>query len=128
MRALPVAIGASLGALAMLHAQHRHPGTFAGLFLQSGSFFTPERDIQERGFSRWARVTAFVAEVLAGGRGPGAAPAVLTCGAGEENIHNNREMAAALGEQLHELADLHNYIAWRDALHPHLTGLLAELW
>ncbi len=128
VRGAPVAIGASLGALAMLHAQHRHPNTFAGLFLQSGSFFTPEHDIQERGFSRWARVTAFVAEVLGGGRGTGAAPAVLTCGAGEENIHNNREMAAALGEQLHELGDLHNYTAWRDALDPHLTGLLEGLW
>lgn len=128
VRGAPVAVGASLGALAMLHAQHRHPGTFAGLFLQSGSFFTPEHDRQERGFQRWARVTAFVAEVLAGGRGSGAAPAVLTCGTGEENAHNNREMAAALGEQLHELGDLHNYTAWRDALHPHLTGLLASLW
>jgi enterochelin esterase family protein len=128
VRGTPVAVGASLGALAMLHAQHRHPGTFAGLFLQSGSFFTPEHDIQERGFSRWARVTAFVAEVLGGGRGTGAAPAVLTCGAAEENIYNNREMAAALGEQLHELGDLHNYTAWRDSLHPHLTGLLEALW
>jgi enterochelin esterase-like enzyme len=128
VRGAPVAMGASLGALAMLHAQHRHPGTFAGLFLQSGSFFTPQHDIQERGFSRWARVTAFVAEVLGGGRGTGAAPAVLTCGSGEENIHNNREMAAALGEQLHELGDLHNYTAWRDALDPHLTDLLGGLW
>jgi enterochelin esterase family protein len=128
VRGAPVAIGASLGALAMLHAQHRHPGTFAGLFLQSGSFFTLEHDPQERGFERWARVTAFVAEVLAGGRGTGAAPAVLTCGSGEENYLNNREMAAALGEQLHELGDLHNYTAWRDALHPHLTHLLEVLW
>ena len=128
VRGRPVAMGASLGALAMLHAQHRHPGTFAGLFLQSGSFFTPEHDIQERGFERWARVTGFVAEVLSGGVGSGAAPAVLTCGTGEENIENNREMAAALGEQLHELGDLHNYTAWRDAFDPHLTNLLAGLW
>jgi len=128
VRGVPVAMGASLGALAMLHALHRHPGAFSGLFLQSGSFFVPEHDIQERGFSRWARVTAFVAEVLAGGRGTGAAPAVLTCGSGEENIHNNRLLAAALGDPLHEVADLHNYTAWRDALHPHLTGLLEELW
>ena len=128
VRGAPAAMGASLGALAMLHALHRHPGAFSGLFLQSGSFFVPEHDIQERGFSRWARVTAFVAEVLAGGRGTGAAPAVLTCGTGEENIHNNRLLAAALGDPLHEVADLHNYTAWRDALHPHLTGLLEELW
>jgi enterochelin esterase-like enzyme len=128
VRGTPVAMGASLGALAMLHAQHRHASAFGGLFLQSGSFFVPSQDIQERGFSRWARVTAFVAEVLAGGVGTGAAPAVLTCGTAEENIHNNRLMAAALGDPLHELPDLHNYTAWRDALHPHLTGLLEEVW
>ena len=128
VRGAPVAMGASLGARAMLHAQHRHPGPVAGLFLQSGSFCTPGHAIPERGFERWARVTSFVAEVLAGGTGSGAAPAVLTCGAGEENLHNNREMAAALGEHLHELGDLHNYTAWRDALDPHLTHLLAGLW
>jgi enterochelin esterase family protein len=128
VRGAPVAVGASLGALAMLHAQHRHPGTFAGLFLQSGSFFVREHDYHERGFARWARVTSFVREVLAGGVGSGAARTVLTCGAAEENIHNNRLLAAALGETVHELGDLHNYTAWRDALDPHLTGLLQELW
>ncbi len=60
-------------------------------------------------------------------------PVVLTCGAEEENIHNNRLMASALSAQgyaieLHEVPDLHNYTGWRDALHPHLTGLLARLW
>ena len=28
------------------------------------------------------------------------------------------------GDPLHGLADLHNYTAWRDALHPYLTELL----
>jgi hypothetical protein len=23
---------------------------------------------------------------------------------------------------------VHNYVAWRDAFDPHLTGLLAEVW
>ena len=36
--------------------------------------------------------------------------------------------SAALGDPLHELPDMHNYTAWRDALDPHLTGLLQELW
>ena len=36
-----IGVGVSLGALAMLHAHHTHPGTFDALFLQSGSFFTP---------------------------------------------------------------------------------------
>jgi enterochelin esterase family protein len=41
-------------------------------------------------------------------------------------------MAAALrrlGYPVHtvEFRDAHNYTAWRDALHPHLTTLIAEL-
>jgi hypothetical protein len=27
-----------------------------------------------------------------------------------------------------ELPDVHNYVAWRDAFDPHLTGLLVEVW
>ncbi len=42
-----VGIGASLGALAMLHAQRRHPGVFGALFLQSGSYFHPRFDAHE---------------------------------------------------------------------------------
>ena len=53
MRALhpvdPVGMGASLGALAMLHAHVRRP--FAGLFLQSGSFFELRHDAHEYRFS-----------------------------------------------------------------------------
>ena len=57
----------------------------------------------------------------------------MTCGAEEENIHNNRLMARALAAQgydvaLPEVADLHNYTGWRDAFDPHLTRLLQRLW
>ena len=52
------------GALAALHAEWRHPGTFGGLLLQSGSFFVPDLDGQESGHGGWGRITAFVAEVL----------------------------------------------------------------
>ena len=45
----PIGMGASLGALAMLVTQRRAPGTFAGLFLQSGSFFMPRFDRHESG-------------------------------------------------------------------------------
>lgn len=60
-------------------------------------------------------------------------PVVLTCGSAEENLHNNRLMATALRDQgysavLHEVPDTHNYVAWRDAFDPHLTGLLARVW
>ena len=60
-------------------------------------------------------------------------PVVLTCGSAEENLQNNRLMTRALSAQghpasLHEVPDLHNYTAWRDAFEPHLTSLLAQAW
>ncbi|HEY1509324.1 MAG TPA: alpha/beta hydrolase-fold protein [Solirubrobacteraceae bacterium] len=130
---LPAGIGASLGALALLQAQRTWPGTFAGLFLQSGSFFVPRYDRHESGFPRYRRITRFVGGVLRAGAESEQIPVAMTCGAEEENIHNNRQMAAALASQgypveLHEVADLHNYIGWRDAFDPHLTRLLARLW
>jgi enterochelin esterase family protein len=129
----PVGMGASLGALAMLHAQRRHPGTFGALFLQSGSFFTPRFDSQESGFPRYQRIVRFVRATLRAGAHPDPVPVTLTCGAGEENAANNRMMARTLSIQgyaasLHELLDMHNYTAWRDAFEPHLTSLLARTW
>lgn len=129
----PVGMGASLGALAMLQAQRAWPGTFAGLFLQSGSFFVPRFDSHESRLPRYRRIVRFVRDVLRSRSHPEPVPAVMTCGAEEENVHNNRLMAAALAAQgygapLHEVADLHNYTNWRDAFDPHLTGLLGRLW
>ena len=65
-------MGASLGALAMLHAHCRYPDTFDALFLQSGSFFLPRFDSHERWFPYYRRVVRFVAEVA---RRRAAAPA-----------------------------------------------------
>jgi enterochelin esterase family protein len=128
-----VGMGASLGALAALHAQRRHPGLFGGLFLQSGSFFTRRLDPQERIFGRYARITRFVGETRRGTLAAEPVPAALTCGALEENLANNRAMTEVLRGQgypagLAELPDVHNYVAWRDAFDPHLTGLLAQVW
>jgi enterochelin esterase-like enzyme len=126
-------IGASLGALALLHARWRHPGAFGALLLQSGSFFRLRWDRQESGFARFRRISRFVGEVLGGG--PAATPIAiaLTCGAPEENLANNRAVAAALRRQghdatLHVNRDAHNYVGWRDALDPQLTDLLARAW
>jgi enterochelin esterase-like enzyme len=129
----PVGMGASLGALAMLHVQRRRPRTFAGLFLQSGSFFVPRFDRHESGFPRYGRIVRFVGGVLRASSWEDTPPITLTCGAEEENVHNNRLMASALSAQgyparLHEVADLHNYTGWRDAFDPFLTNLLARLW
>jgi enterochelin esterase family protein len=58
---------------------------------------------------------------------------VLTCGQAEENLHNNREMARTLTRQgypatLFETPDAHNFVGWRDAFDPYLTGLLRTVW
>ncbi len=126
-----VGMGASLGALAMLHAQRRFPGAFEGLFLQSGSFFVPRFDRHESVFARYGRIVRFVREVR---RAPGhPLPVTLTCGIDEENVHNNRLMAAALGSQgydavLHEMPGGHDWDSWRRAFEVRLAPLLARLW
>jgi enterochelin esterase family protein len=127
----PVGMGASLGALAMLVTQRRAPGTFAALFLQSGSFFMPRFDSQESGFPRYARIVRVVRRLVRTSAQP--IPVQLTCGTTEENVFNNRVMARALAEQgydarLDEVRDMHNYTGWRDAFDPHLTRLLAKMW
>jgi enterochelin esterase-like enzyme len=129
----PVGMGTSLGALAMLQAQRSWPGTFAGLFLQSGSFYIPRFDRHESGFPRFGRIVRFVGGVLRAPSHGDPVPVVMTCGTEEENLHNNRVMVSALAAQgytagLHEVPGSHDFTSWRDALHPHLTRLLARLW
>lgn len=131
--AAPAGMGASLGALAMLHAQRRFPRALGALFLQSGSFFMPRYDAHERGFERYARIVRFVRETLRDGQYAIPVPVTITVGRAEENAHNNRDMARALADQgydvsLEEVLDLHNYVGWRDAFDPHLTALLRRAW
>jgi enterochelin esterase-like enzyme len=126
-----IGMGTSLGALAMLHAQCRHPDAFDALFLQSGSFFTARLDSQERRFVHYRRIVTFIARVHAGGLPDRTVPVTLTCGTVEENLENNRLMTRTLQAHgypaaLREVPDAHNYTAWRDAFDPHLTGLLSR--
>jgi enterochelin esterase family protein len=128
-RGRPVAIGASLGALSLLHAHWTTPGLLAGLFLQSGSFFRRRFDAHESHVARFDRIARFVSTVAGGSAGPEPIPVTLTCGAGEENLDNNRFLAAALAARgwdvpLVEHRDAHNWTSWRDALHPHLAELV----
>ncbi len=129
---LRVGMGTSLGGLAMLHAHCRYPDAFDALFLQSGSFFWPRFDSHERRFPYYREIVGFVTEVHDGGLPSRPVPAVFTCGAIEENIENNRLMIKTLRDRgypatLHEVPDMHNYTAWRDALDPYLTDLLARV-
>ena len=129
----PVLLGASLGALAALHAHFRNPGLLGGLFLQSGSFFRRRFDSHELGFSRFARIARFVGQVH-GRRGfAPAIPTTVTCGTAEENLDNNRALVEALQRRGWDVRtfwqrDAHNWTAWRDALHPHLAELILRAW
>jgi enterochelin esterase-like enzyme len=130
----PVLMGQSLGALAALHAAWTSPATFAGLFLQSGSFFTTALDPQESGFEYWHEVTGFVASVHAASQAaPGAPATTLTCGTAEENLANNlamRDHLVAIGVETTwgDARDGHTWTCWRDTLDPHLTDLLHRVW
>jgi len=122
-----IGMGTSLGALAMLHTHCRHPRLFDAMFLQSGSYFSPLLDAQERRFPYFWRIAEFVA----GAEFTRPVPVALTCGAVEENLPNNRLITERLRARgypaaLHEVPDAHNYTAWRDAFDPHLTRLLQE--
>jgi enterochelin esterase-like enzyme len=130
---LPVGLGSSLGALAMLHAQRRRPGLLAAMFLQSGSFFRPSTADARFDFTRDRRITRFVGEVLAARACDDPVPVAMTCGALEKNLANSRAMRDALALQgydarLHVGRDLHNWVAWRDLFDPHLVALLERLW
>ncbi len=129
---LRIGVGVSLGALAMLHAHRSFPSAFNALLLQSGSFFTPQLDAQEREFSGFEPVTDFVAKVARSRDNRRPLPTVMTCGVVEENLANNQHMADLLRAldypvDFHVVRDGHNYTAWRDALHPAFTELLGDL-
>ncbi|MFL5953333.1 MAG: alpha/beta hydrolase [Gaiellaceae bacterium] len=124
-----IGMGASLGALAMLHAHLRHPKTFDGLLLQSGSFFRQRSDKYEAGFPRYRRITRFVGTVLRGIDVERTIPVAITCGTGEENRANNEAVADALAAQgyptwLAEVRDGHTWTCWRDSFYPHLPALI----
>ena len=128
-----VGMGASLGALAMLHAHRTSPATFGGLFLQSGSFFRQRFDKQESGFPRFRRITRFVGRVYAAAEWQHPIRVTMTCGTVEENLHNNEAMDAALATQGYDILfirnrDAHNWISWRDTFDPCLIDLLREMW
>ena len=125
----PTIMGASLGALAALQAEWLRPGTFGGLFLQSGSFFRKRIDGEES-FEHWSRVTSFVTDVSRARRRRSHARFVLTCGSAEGNLRNNQLMARTLERQGHDVVfsvvpGRHDWPSWHRAFDPHLLDLLA---
>jgi enterochelin esterase family protein len=128
-----VGMGASLGALAMLHCHRLYPKTYGGLFLQSGSYFRQRSDKQESGFPRFQRISRVVGHVLAGKGWFDPISVMMSCGTVEENLDNNRAVARALRAQGYEVdlvenRDAHNWTGWRDTFDPHLADLLRRVW
>jgi enterochelin esterase family protein len=128
-----IGMGASLGALAMLHAHRVSPAAFGALYLQSGSFFRQRFDKQESGFVRFRRISRFVGTVLTAREWMHPIPVMMTCGTVEENLANNRAIRRALREQGYETRlqvnrDAHNWVGWRDTFDPHLADLLSRTW
>jgi enterochelin esterase-like enzyme len=128
-----VGLGASLGALALLHAHRLDERAFSGLFLQSGSFFRRRTDRQEAGFARFGRVDRFVGTVLRSPDGARPVPTTITCALDEENYANNAVLAHALAAQgypvdFHAARGTHDWPTWRRALEGHLPALLQRVW
>jgi enterochelin esterase-like enzyme len=128
-----VGMGASLGALAMLHLHRLHPPTLGGLFLQSGSFFHHRYDPHNLPFEEFLRIRRFMDRVHADRDWSHPVPVVITCGTVEENLANNRATGLVLARQGYPVRfvpsrDGHNWTAWRDLFDPHLVGFLKELW
>lgn len=128
-----VVMGASLGGLTALLVGLLDVDEIGGVFSQSGSFFQSRLDDQESSYKYFGRISRRVQEILDTRSATRPLRIGLTCGTLEENAGNNRVMAAALGRAGHdvthtEVADLHNYTAWRDALDPHLTEVLRDVW
>lgn len=126
-----IGLGSSLGALALLHAHRARPDSFDGLLLQSGSYFRRRTDPQEGGFARFARIDRFVDRLLRG-KPQRPIPVTLTCGRDEENLENNRAVAAALERQGYDVRFVehpggHDWPQWRLALVPHLEELVCRI-
>jgi enterochelin esterase family protein len=123
-----VGVGSSLGALALLHLHWSRPGLFAGLLLQSGSFFHRQTERYERQFRRFDRVHRFVDRVLQARGRPERIPVTMTCGLAEQNLTNNVAVAMALAANgwdvrlaLHPGG--HDWAAWRLAVREELPRL-----
>lgn len=132
-RTMRVGMGASLGALALLHTHRRYPASLGSLYLQSGSFFRQRFDKQEAGFPRFRRIARFVGQVLSAEDWAHPIPVTMTCGGIEENLANNHATGGSLVRQGYDVSfvehpDSHNYTSWRDTLDPHLVDLLAKAW
>lgn len=127
------AIGASLGAISLLHIEFDYPGTFGALILQSTSFhhgrFISREDVD---YVERDRVEAFVEKL---GSTPLAAEIMqigITWNEGP-GVPGNKVMSNILSTQGHILegglvAGGHDYESWGNATNPILGNVLERTW
>lgn len=132
-RRMRVGMGASLGALAMLHVHRTRPASFGGLLLQSGSFFHQRYFREQLGFEHFTRIRRFMDRLFADRDWDAPIDVAMTCGPVEMNFANNRATSLVLRRQGYQVdarpvRDAHNWIGWRDAWSPALEQLLRRLW
>ena len=124
-----IALGASLGGVAALHVAHRHPGTFSGLVLQSGSFVTALGGRHRRG-AVFGPVVEFM-ERWTNDPGPLPPRIHISCGRFDGLVAENRAMAGRLASGgavvgIEEVPDGHNWENWRDRLRAGLLHVTAR--
>ncbi len=122
-------MGASLGALAMLHAHVATRSRSTGCCSSRAASSASAPTSRSRASLATARITRFIGTVLRGVDVERTIPIAITCGTGEENNANNRALADALVEQgypawLAEIRDGHTWTCWRDSFDPHLPALI----
>lgn len=120
-------IGASMGALALLHSAN----SFDALFLQSASIHHPDYD-SDNDYDEFATVSQFVEQARQ--RLPTRHPLSITMTCGDEpNLRGNHEMFYALRAQGHQITGGkvdggHNYESWGQAFEPHLREALSATY
>jgi enterochelin esterase family protein len=120
-------MGASLGAVAALHAAWRSPGLFGNLLLQSGSFAFADIGKSQRTHPVFETVASFVNEFRAAPGRP-VDKLFVSCGMYESLIYENRSLvpllhATGMEVKYVEARDGHNWENWRDRLRDGLSWL-----
>lgn len=129
-RSRVIALGASLGGVASLHASWAHAGVFHGLILQSGSFVRELGGRHRRG-EVFEPVTRFLDRFF---DDPGELPSTMhvSCGQFDGLAADNRVFVRQLqslgGSDLvyEEVPDGHNWENWRDRLRAGLIHVLTN--
>ncbi len=123
-----VAMGASLGGVASLHVAVTHPGVFAGLILQAGSFVTAQGPFK-RG-PVFAPVIRFMKSFLTN-NAPIPRRVHVSCGSFDGLVNEAAMMSEVLAERgaavgYCDVPAGHDWHAWRDMLRPALIHTLGD--